>query len=137
MKKNILLFLALFCMLSLIGCAPWLSSAEGNKQQGLIAGKQQEPADTTAKENHTLNGTRDVHTYEELCELPANELLDLFIQNGLVISDELKQSFTEAEIQSLFKEHFALWHTGVSSMDHTMFIDLAEQTKIIYESIVK
>ena len=137
MKKNILLFLALFCMSILIGCTPLPSVSEGNKQQELISDKQQEPSDTMAKETHTMNETRDVHTYEELCELPANELLDLFIQNGLIISDELKQSYTEEELQSLFKEHFALWHTGVSSMSYTEYIDLAEQTKIIYESIVK
>ena len=67
--------------------------------------------------------------------MPAEELLDLFIQNGLVISDELKQSYTEEELQSLFKEHFALWHTGVVSMDYTVYMDLAEQTKAIFDKI--
>ena len=76
-------------------------------------------------------------TYEELSEMPAEELLDLFIKNGLVISDELKQSYTEEVLQSLFKEHFVLWHTGVSSMDHTMYIDLAEQTKTIFDKITE
>lgn len=136
MKKSILLFLVLFCVSSLIGCTP-LSGSEVNGQQELISDKQQEPSDTMEKENHTMNETGDAYTYEELCELPAEELLDLFIQNGLVISDELKQLYTEEELQSLFKEHFALWHTGVSSMDYTMYIDLAEQTKTIYDSIVK
>ena len=85
----------------------------------------------------TANETKGAYTYEEMCELPADELLDLFIQNGLMISDELKQSFTEEELQSLFKDNFVFWHTGECLMDYTVYIDLAEQTKIIYESIVK
>ena len=48
--------------------------------------------------------TSDSYTYEELSEMPANELLDLFIQNGLVINDDLKSSFTEEELQTLFKK---------------------------------
>ena len=79
--------------------------------------------------------TKNVYTYEELFEMPAEELLDVFIRNGLVISDELEASFTEEEIQKLFKEQFGLWHIGVSSMSHTMYMDLAEQTKVIYDKI--
>ncbi len=137
MKKSILLCLALFCVTCLIGCASRLSSSERNIQQTLNSDKQQEPSDTMAKEEYTVNETTGGYTYEELCELPANELLDLFIQNGLVINDELKQSYTEEELQTLFKEHFALWHTGECTMDYTAYIDLAEQVKTIYESIVK
>ena len=77
------------------------------------------------------------YTYEELSEMPANELLDLFIKNGLVINDELKASFTEEELQKLFKENFHLWHTGVSAHSYTAYIDLAEQTKVIYDKIAE
>ena len=48
--------------------------------------------------------TTSAYTYEELSEMPAKELLDLFIQNGLVINDDLKSSFTEEELQTLFKK---------------------------------
>lgn len=75
--------------------------------------------------------------YEELSEMPANELLDLFIQNGLVINDDLKALYTEEELQNLFKENFHLWHTGVSAHSYTAYIDLAEQTKVIYDKIVE
>ena len=77
------------------------------------------------------------YSYEELSEMPAKELLDLFIQNGLVINDELKATYTEEELQDLFKEHFEMWHTGMSAMSHTMYIDLAEQTKVIYDKIAE
>jgi len=85
----------------------------------------------TEQFNNTL------YTYEELSEMPAKELLDLFIQNGLVINDDLKASFTEEELQTLFKENFHLWHTGVSAHSHTMYCDLAEQTKAIYDKIAE
>ena len=75
------------------------------------------------------------YTYEELSAMPAGELLDLFIQNGLVINDDLKTSFTEKELQTLFKENFHLWHTGVSAHSDSAFCNLAEQTKMIFDQI--
>lgn len=77
------------------------------------------------------------YTYEELSEMPAEELLDLFIQNGLVINDDLKASFTDEELQALFKENFHLWHTGASAHSYTMYCDLAEQTKAIFDKITE
>ena len=133
MKKILAFVMVLVCILILNAC-----NNKGNEQQELISDKQQELSDTVKKDSDTVtaNETKGAYTYEEMCELPADELLDLFIQNGLIISDELKQSFTEEELQSLFKDNFALWHTGESLMDYTAYIDLAEQTKTIYESIV-
>ena len=136
MKKLISFVLVLVMAVTLFGCSQQHSSSEGNKSK-LISDKQQEPPNTVEKEDHTVNKTKGAYTYEELCELPAEELLDLFIQNGLVINDELKQSYTEEELQSLIKEHFSMWHTGISAFNDTMYIDLAEQTKMVYESIVE
>lgn len=87
---------------------------------------------STEPEASTTNAS---YTYEELSEMPAEELLDLFIQNGLVINDDLKASFTEEELQTLFKENFYLWHTGVSAHSDSAFCDLAEQTKVIFDQI--
>ncbi len=78
-----------------------------------------------------------LYTYDELSEMPAKELLDLFIQNGLIVSDEVKASFTDGELQTLFKENFPLWHMGMSAHSYTMYIDLAEQTKVIYDKIAE
>ena len=83
------------------------------------------------------NDAIGAYTYEELSEMPANELLDLFIQNGLVVNDDLKASYTEEELSTLFKENFHLWHTGVSAHSYTAYIDLAEQTKAIYDKIAE
>ena len=125
MRKHIALLLALVCVLGLVGC-----SQQG--QQDIITPTQN---NEEISQTDIQSEAEQKYTYEELSEMPAEELLDLFIQNGLVISDELKQSYTEEELQSLFKEHFALWHTGVVSMDYTVYMDLAEQTKAIFDKI--
>lgn len=49
----------------------------------------------------------------------------------------LKAPFTEEELQTLFKENFRLWHTGVSAHSYTAYVDLAEQTKAIYDQIAE
>ena len=41
----------------------------------------------------TANTTNASYPYDELSEMPAEELLALFIQNGLVINDDLKAAF--------------------------------------------
>ncbi len=127
MRKHIALLLALACVLGLVGCS----------QQG------QQDITTPTQNNEELSQTdiqsegEQGYTYEELSEMPAEELLDLFIQNGLVINDDLKAAFTDEELQALFKENFHLWHTGVSAHSHTMYIDLAEQTKAIFDKMTK
>ena len=120
MRKHIALLLALVCVLGLVGCS----------QQG------QQDITTPTQNNEEISQTDTQseggqgYTYEELSEMPAEELLDLFIQHGLVINDDLKASF-------LFKENFHLWHTGVSARSHTMYCDLAEQTKAIFDKMTE
>ena len=127
MRKHIALLLALVCVLGLVGCS----------QQG------QQDITTPTQNNEEISQTdiqsegEQGYTYEELSEMPAEELLDLFIQNGLVINDDLKAAFTDEELQALFHENFHLWHTGVSAHSHTMYIDLAEQTKAIFDKMTE
>ena len=96
---------------------------------GLVGRSQQGQQGTTTP--------TEGYTYEELSEMPAKELLDLFIQNGLVINDDLKAAFTDEELQTLFQENFYLWHIGASAHSHTMYCDLAEQTKVIFDKIIQ
>lgn len=77
MKKLIAVILATICVIGLIGCGQQHISEE-----------------------------KSLWTYEELSEMPKEELLDLFIQNGLIINDELSTAFTEEELETLFKENF-------------------------------
>ena len=111
MRKHIALLLALVCVLGLVGC-----SQQG--QQDIITPTQN---NEEISQTDIQSEAEQKYTYEELSEMPAEELLDLFIQ--------------EEELQSLFKEHFALWHSGVSSMDYTVYMDLAEQTKAIFDKL--
>ena len=72
MKKYIALVLALVCVLGLVGC-----SQQG--QQDIITPTQNnEEISQTDIQSEGEQG----YTYEELSEMPAEELLDLFIQNG-------------------------------------------------------
>ena len=127
MRKHTALLLALVCVSGLVGCS----------QQG------QQDITTPTQNNEEISQTdiqsegEQGYTYEELSEIPAEELLDLFIQNGLVINDDLKAAFTDEELQALFNENFHLWHTGVSARSHTMYIDLAEQTKAIFDKMTE
>ena len=152
MRKYIALGLALVCVLGLVGCGKQQNISEENKNR-LIYGELPEPSDadvvygegepldiegiSQAKAEETILETRSTYTYEELSEMPAGELLDLFIRNGLVINDDLKASYTEEELQVLFKGLFDMWHTGLSALSSTMYIDLAEQTKVIYDKIAE
>lgn len=132
MKKLTAFVLILVCMLSLVSCGKQQNTSEENKDK-LIYGELQDPSNA----EETAIETKSAYIYEELSEMPAEELLDLFIQNGLVINEDLKRAYTEEELQTLFKEHFDMWHIGLSALSHTMYIDLAEQTKAIYDKIAE
>lgn len=123
MRKYIVFILAFVCILTLCSC--------GWNSQKVVADN------IYSNSNETAIETRSAYTYEKLSQMPAEELLDLFIENGLVINDDLKASYTEEELRATFKEHFALWHTGVSAHSYTAYIDLAEQTKEIYDKITE
>lgn len=77
------------------------------------------------------------YTHEELIALPGDQLLSVFIENGLEINERLKSTFTEDELQELFKTEFESWCIGISSRSDTMYFDLAEQTKAVYEKITR
>ena len=77
------------------------------------------------------------YTHEELIALPGAQLLNVFIENGLEINERLQSTFTEDGLQELFKTEFESWCIGISSRSDTMYFDLAEQTKAIYEKITR
>ena len=106
MKRFVTLVLALICLVAMVGCG-----------------------------QNTDFGEKRFYTYEELDAMPADKLLELFIENGLVINDDLKASFTEEELQALLKEGFHYWHTGVCPMSWTPYMDFADQVKTVYDKI--
>ncbi len=92
----------------------------------------------TAELGETSNyESKKIYTHEELTALPSEQLLDLFVTSGLIINDRLKATFTEAELQELFKSGFDHWCRGVSTLSDLMYFDLAKKTQEIYEKLTE
>lgn len=87
------------------------------------------------KDMGSASSGANIYTHEDLTALSGEQLLDLFIANGLKINDDLRSTFTEDEIQELFKSEFEALSIGVSTRNDAMYFDLAEQTKAIYDKI--
>jgi hypothetical protein len=106
MKRFVTLVLALICLVAMVGCS-----------------------------QNTDLGEKRFYTYEELDAMPADKLLELFIENGLVINDDLKANHSDEQLQALFKTGFYHWHKGSTPLSHTMYFDLAKKTKDVYDKI--
>ena len=106
MKKWFSLFLALVCLLAMIGCG-----------------------------QETVSEEKRRYTYEELEAMPADKLLNLFIENGLVINEDLKSTSTAEQLQALFKTGFYHWSKGSTPLSHTMYFDLAKKAKVVYDKL--
>lgn len=76
-----------------------------------------------------------IYTYEELIEPQNDQLVKVFIDNGLIIDDEFKEVFTEEEFQDYFNLEFDFLRRGITLRGHTMYFDLAKKTEIIYKKI--
>lgn len=79
MKQLPAFLLALVCVLSLAACG--------------------QPPDTVGENARATSShpAREPYTDEAFCQMPADQLLDLFLQHGLVIPDALKATCTEEE----------------------------------------
>lgn len=81
--------------------------------------------------------SQPAYTYEQLCAMPADQLLDTFVDNGLVINDRLLETFTEEELAEMFKQEFDGLRQGVIIRSDMMYWDLAKQTKEVYDRITQ
>ncbi len=88
-----------------------------------------------ARYGYTSYESKKIYTYKDLSTLPSDQLLALFIENGLEINEELKAALTEAELEELFKSEFDSLYRGVSTRSDLMYFDLAEKTEEIYQKI--
>lgn len=79
---------------------------------------------------------RKVNIFEKN-SLPEKELYNLFIENGLVVSEELKSNLSEEEIAKMLKEDFSLLTQGITSRSHDMYLELGKEVKRVYELLVK
>ena len=76
------------------------------------------------------------YTYEELVLLPSEELLDLFVDNGLIINKGLEH-LNRLEIGTLLKDQFDFMILGVTSLDSVEYSEMALNVKNIYREIVE
>lgn len=79
------------------------------------------------------------YPHETLISLPADELYNIFIQNGLVISEDLlEEAFDNQEDDFIeyFKADFELLSLGISNRSDIRYFELSEQVEEIYNEII-
>lgn len=67
--------------------------------------------------------------------MPADELTDLFVANGLVIDGEFREIMTKEEFQELFKRNLFLFSQGITRYGHIIYATLADSAKEVYEKL--
>ena len=109
-KKQILL---IFVILILLAAAGWYSM----KKTG---GKD------FAKEKK--------YTYQELVEMPAEELYQLFVKQGLEIPEGFDH-WSDEDAAEFLKSHFEMLHLGICALSYTGYKEITDQVKEIYDRI--
>ena len=72
-----------------------------------------------------------VYTYDELEGMTNHARLMLFEANGLEINAQLRQTYTDEQLEALFGAEFAQWSAGKTTRKGAMYRDLAKQTERI------
>ncbi len=67
--------------------------------------------------------------------MPADELTDLFVENGLVIDGEFREIMTKEEFQELFKRNLMPFSQGITTYGHVIYSTLADSAKEVYEKL--
>lgn len=94
--------------------------------------------DNLSTEQETILYKEEVkYPIETLNSLPAEELYNVFVQNGLDVS-EVMDIFNNEEDKFIeyFKNEFELLSTGITSRSDIRYFELAEQVKEIYDNII-
>ena len=69
--------------------------------------------------------------------MSTTELYNTFIDNGLVVNDELKSNLSEEEIAEMLKEDFEMLSKGITARNHSMYYDFSNEVKRVYDKLVK
>lgn len=77
------------------------------------------------------------YAYEELNSMSTTELYNTFLDNGLVVNDELKSNLSEKEIAEMLKEDFETLSKGITARNHFMYYDFSNEVKRVYVRLVK
>ena len=77
---------------------------------------------------------KPVYTYDELVSVSSEELLDIFIHNGLIIRNDLSHLKKE-QIGEILKDQFDLMIQGTTSLSSEGYMQMAKDVKRIYDEI--
>lgn len=72
---------------------------------------------------------------EDLQEMSADELFDLFIRNGLVINERMANTLSEEVIKETLKSQTDILIEGITPCNDIMYWDFADSVKETYEKI--
>ncbi|MBQ6734945.1 MAG: hypothetical protein IJR00_08565 [Lachnospiraceae bacterium] len=72
---------------------------------------------------------------EDLQEMSADELFDLFIRNGLVINERMANTLSEEVIKETLKSQIGILVKGITPCNDIMYWDFADSVKETYEKI--
>lgn len=73
----------------------------------------------------------DHYTLEQFHKMPAEALLNIFIEHGLELDDNIA-SLERSELAKVFKGEFDLFIQGTTALNHSDWNDLAKQVQKIY-----
>ncbi len=78
----------------------------------------------------------ELYTEDELKVMPAEELLDLFLENGLIIPDYYIENYNEQEFIRFFKRQSSLlfYGSGIPSLGPNYYL-LGKRTSDIYDRL--
>lgn len=77
------------------------------------------------------------YSHNELLALPAEELYELFIHNGLVVDEELRRYMSDKQIADMLKKEFDMLITGFPQRSHSMYLRFAKEVQIVYEQMME
>lgn len=84
-----------------------------------------------------LECSKEPYSYDDLISLPPQDLLQVFLDEGLEIQTDLLQSMDPEQLAGIFKSEFYLMTQGTTSLSHVGYAEMAKDVQEIYERIRK
>ena len=114
------------------GCTSIDNEATSEQNDGITTDAV---SDEDNKDSSMLQTEHKSYTLEDLQELSADELLDLFIDNGLSIDERLTEYLSEEQIKEMLETELVTLVRGISSRGSLMYWDFAKSVKETYEKM--
>lgn len=78
----------------------------------------------------------ELRKIEELQAMSYDEVLELFVKNGLELHTEMTEGLSDAEIKVIFKTNFDLLCAGVPSYGSLMIYTLAADMERVFRRLI-